>query len=62
MTIPDGYQQFPTSSPFITSVGPFYGAVIDDAIVLGLVVEQRHCNTAPARHHVQRPGRHRPRQ
>ena len=46
MTIPDGYQAFPTSSPFITSVGPFYGAIIDDVIILGLVVEQRHCNTA----------------
>ncbi len=46
MTIPEDFREFPTSSPFVTSVGPFYGAITDDAIVLGLVVEQRHCNTA----------------
>ena len=50
MTIPEGYEPFPTSSPFNTAVGPYYYRLQGESLVMGLEVETRHCNTGGTLH------------
>ena len=43
--IPDGFaiMRMP-ANPFIDGIGPLYGRLEDDRFVMGIRVEQRHCN------------------
>ena len=50
MSIPEGYELFPTSSPFNTAVGPYYYQLQGESLVIGLEVENRHCNTSGTLH------------
>ncbi len=50
MTIPEGYEPFPTSSPFNTAVGPYYYKLHGESLIMGLEVEPRHCNTGGTLH------------
>ncbi len=44
-TIPDGFEPFAYSSAFLDAVGPLYqGARPDGTLLLGLRIEERHCN------------------
>jgi len=43
--IPDGFRPFSYSSAFLDAVGPLYeGKAADGTLVLGLRIEERHCN------------------
>ncbi|HKU95023.1 MAG TPA: PaaI family thioesterase [Vineibacter sp.] len=43
--IPEGFQPFSYSSAFLDAVGPLYeGKAADGTLVLGLRIEERHCN------------------
>lgn len=50
MSVPAGFDPLPTASPFNNHVGPFYCKVENDALVVGLLVESKHCNTAGMLH------------
>ena len=43
--VPAGFAPLDTDSPFNTLVGPYYTAARDGGLVLGLRVEQKHCNS-----------------
>ena len=44
-TTPDGFEPFAYSSAFLDAVGPLYqGARSDGSLLLGLRIEERHCN------------------
>ncbi len=43
--VPEGFRPFSYSSAFLDAVGPLYeGRAADGALVLGLRIEERHCN------------------
>jgi len=44
-SIPDDFEVLQTTSPFIVNVGPLYRQVADDQTRLGLLVEEKHCNS-----------------
>lgn len=50
MTIPEGWEPFPTSSPFNTAVGPYFYKLQGESLIIGLEVETRHCNTSGTLH------------
>jgi len=43
--IPDGFEVLETTSPFIVNVGPLYRNVSNSQTLLGLLVEEKHCNS-----------------
>jgi len=43
--IPEGFQPLFRSSPFLDTTGPFYGKGQGAALVIGLRVLEKHCNT-----------------
>ncbi|TWT04047.1 PaaI family thioesterase [Reyranella sp. CPCC 100927] len=43
--VPEGFRPFSYSSAFLDAVGPLYeGRAADGTLVLGLRIEERHCN------------------
>ncbi len=42
--LPDGYAPFERSSPFLDAVGPLFQKIEGNTLLLGLRIEQRHCN------------------
>ncbi len=48
--IPDGFVPLGGKSPFINWVGPFYCHETDGSAVIGLLLEDRHCNNAGTVH------------
>ncbi len=43
-SIPTGFHQLETTSPFIVHVGPLYIRSGEECIDLGLLIEEKHCN------------------
>lgn len=41
-----GFERFPTESPFIQLVGPYYFKHVDEKLVFALHIEERHCNSS----------------
>jgi acyl-coenzyme A thioesterase PaaI-like protein len=50
MSIPTGFEPLPTNSPFFMANGPIYYKSDGDGVVIGLAVENRHCNTGGRLH------------
>ena len=48
--IPDGFAVLDSNSPFNNLIGPLYSRTNDDGVVLGLLVEERHCNSSGRLH------------
>ncbi|MEM7220267.1 MAG: PaaI family thioesterase [Pseudomonadota bacterium] len=44
-TVPEGFKPLDSASPFNQLVGPYYAQRRGDAIVVGLRLEDKHCNT-----------------
>jgi uncharacterized protein (TIGR00369 family) len=44
LTIPKDFSQFEKSGPFLDLVGPLFARTNEHGLVLGIRVEQRHCN------------------
>lgn len=44
LALPEGYVPFHRSGPFLDLVGPLYERLEGDSLLLGLRVEDRHCN------------------
>jgi uncharacterized protein (TIGR00369 family) len=42
--LPQGYAPFERSSPFLDAVGPLFQKIEGDTLLLGLRIEERHCN------------------
>ena len=42
--LPEGYAAFERSSPFLDAVGPLFQKIEGDSLLLGLRIEERHCN------------------
>jgi acyl-coenzyme A thioesterase 13 len=42
--LPQGYTPFARSSPFLDAVGPLFQKIEGDTLLLGLRIEERHCN------------------
>lgn len=42
--LPEGYVPFGHSGPFLNAAGPLFERVDGDALLLGLRIEERHCN------------------
>ena len=48
--IPPGFTALNTNSPFNNLLGPYYCQLRDGGLVIGLRVEERHCNTGGKLH------------
>lgn len=44
LALPEGYVPFHRSGPFLDMVGPLYERIDGEALLLGLRVDERHCN------------------
>ena len=44
-TIPSGFEPLETESPFIINVGPLYVCAGEEQTVLGLLIDEPHCNS-----------------
>ncbi len=44
--VPPDFQPLATGSPFNQAVGPFHCALRGDHLIIGLLIEQKHCNSA----------------
>lgn len=42
--VPAGFSPFEKSSPFLDLVGPLFAKLDDRGLVLGIRIEERHCN------------------
>jgi uncharacterized protein (TIGR00369 family) len=42
--IPEGFEPIFRTSPFIDLIGPLYSKRTDEGLVIGLRVEEKHCN------------------
>ena len=40
-----GFEPLETTSPFILNVGPLYRQITEDQTLLGLLIEEKHCNS-----------------
>ena len=47
--VPEGFVPL-SNSGFTALAGPFYSKEVDDGIVIGLLLEDRHCNSAGTAH------------
>ena len=50
MKIPEGFLDLATGSPFNAASGPYRCRLEDDALVIGLLVEEKHCNSSRQLH------------
>ena len=50
MQVPDGFQPVEPGSPFVDLAGPFYFREESDSLVIGLLVEEKHCNSGGTAH------------
>ena len=50
MDIPEGFEPIQAGAPFVDLVGPFYFKEIRNVVAIGLLVEEKHCNSAGTAH------------
>ena len=43
-SIPEAFEVMDTESPHIQNIGPFYRHLTDHESILGLLIEEKHCN------------------
>lgn len=48
--IPDGFETLFRTSPFLDLLGPLYSKITDDGLVIGLRIEEKHCNARGSVH------------
>lgn len=49
-SIPDGFEPLSTNSPFYKHVGPLYCRKSENAVIMGLRIEEQHCNSSGRLH------------
>jgi acyl-coenzyme A thioesterase PaaI-like protein len=50
MQIPEGFERVKTGTPFVDLAGPFYFKEEGSVVAIGLLVEEKHCNSAGPAH------------
>ncbi len=50
MTIPEGFKEIPTESPFVQMVGPLYYKEEQGSTRVGVLIERKHCNSSGSIH------------
>ena len=48
--IPEGFEAVKAGTPFVDLAGPFFFKEADGVLVIGLLLEDKHCNSAGTAH------------
>lgn len=48
--IPEGFEAVKAGAPFVDPAGPFFFKEADGELVIGLLLEEKHCNSAGTAH------------
>ncbi|MEM8661567.1 MAG: PaaI family thioesterase [Pseudomonadota bacterium] len=48
--IPEGYEPLFRTSPFLDLIGPIYNKKLDDGLLVGMRVQEKHCNARGSMH------------
>ena len=48
--VPEHFAPLNSVSPFNNLVGPYYAALLNESLIIGMVLEEKHCNTSGRLH------------